>query len=325
MYQAFFFSIVTALLSVMVGAPGVRSTEVPERALSAGSEAMPAPLVISPSVQEITIGGEQAIYPRHPDQLSGTVSHDSFQVEVMTILPEWAVSLAAEPLRGATGSLPPERLWVRTPMTADSFAALREPIMVLRGDRRQTVRQSPIEVSFRPLWADAAGDYSGRLTLSSHQPGLSGHDEPLDGRIPTGREHRISVSVTIPEIIEISLSEASISFDNISGPGVYESSNRLTFRISSNSTHWRIVCHAEPFHCERDPEAVIPPERIGWELTGADRAEVSGTLEPHTVLLAGEAPVENLEVEVIFKVEVLTRDMAGDYTANIHLRGEVDY
>jgi hypothetical protein len=144
---------------------------------------------------------------------------------------------------------------------------------------------------------------------------------------PVPEERKVTISFSIPEVIDLSVSEAVISFLNVKDTGTYKAHKNAKLSVSTNASRWKIVCDPTPVQHTDNPTQVIPPERIRWELktSGPQKMESSGSLGPSVILLEGNAPVKDLKIKISFFLEILPGDPAGDYTSSINMMGMVGF
>ncbi len=251
---------------------------------------------------------------------------DSFLVEVLTVLPEWGVSIWADQLAGPQAHIPANRIWVSTHDTQASFIPLDSPVSVLSGTQYDPVFTSDVAVTVHPDWIDAAGVYHGQLVLSPYVPEniLAGSEYLFQGKDP-GAAQQVQVQLVIPEVIELSITQAEITFDATGGPGTYQADQEISVRVSTNAQRWHIVAEASDFRHSEHPEWQIPLERVQWKLTSGPpmALDTAGSMAPIVNLFEGNTQVKEHEIKIYFQVQILPADRAGVYSMNINLMGKV--
>ena len=138
-------------------------------------------------------------------------------------------------------------------------------------------------------------------------------------------EHTIRISFSIPEVIELSISETEISFEAGDRPGAYQADDSLHVQVSTNIRLWRIVCEASPFQHATIEDCTIPLDRVQFKVRCAApcNKRFSGKLAESVTIFQGDEPVSGLDIYVYFTIVVQPTDPAGIYTAEVTLRGEV--
>jgi hypothetical protein len=239
---------------------------------------------------------------------------------VQSMLPEWSTVIQASPLKGERGTIPPERLWVRTEGTEGAYEPMDHPVPVAHGDASMGVKTVSAEIEARPDWTDPPGRYEGEIMVSGGLPSAI-ENAPRKNRIhfPAFQDQRIYVSIQIPEVIMVSVGAVELDFDALSGPGQYTAEEEVCFHVTSNAEYWRVECEAAPLVYE-DHE--IPAERIRWSRLDEIGREISGySIEERTTLAEGIGSVQDLEIRIKFSLDVLPIDRAGSYKGKISLVG----
>ena len=284
------------------------------------------PIVIHTGLQQLDLSNNQPVFPSGLIDQSEQSPHGSFVVEVATVLPEWGVSIEADSFRGPVTQLPSDRIWVKTRETYNNFVSLDSQVPVIIGSEVAPVLESDVDVTVRPDWLDAAGQYKGQLVLSPNIPGYASMDaRALNPDLILGQKQTINISFSIPEIIELSVPETEISFNVVGGPGIYQANKPVKFQVTTNASRWMIVCEASSLQDVENNKSEVSLDQIQWKLKSEEPLpmETTGTLSPGVTFLEGNGPVKDLQVSIYFSITILPSNLAGTYTANIGLMGKV--
>ncbi len=303
------------------------------------------PIQIIPSPESVRLGAG----PADGNPSGPWCTSASLKVQVRSFLPEWGVQALPVNMHGPSGSLPPERLWIRSQETGDEFTPLTRPVPVVRGDLRRPSVVADLEIRVQPSWQDLPGEYEGTLVMtpmgpeihrqksaySSRKISSKYNKEPRDddpstlitpdphSKIPfSGLPGQVHFSLSIPEIFEITLVEGGeLSFQGEGPEGTYTAAQEVKFRVLTNSRSWRVIARADNLKSERGE---IPADRIRWErVDGYGQVIERGTLGKNNVVLhSGGSPVSPEEVHTIrFSLDVTMNDVAGSYKGRISLQG----
>ncbi len=278
---------------------------------------------IIPSCENVRL--DSSFHPgdgAHPWGSSGTIT-----ISVRSHLPEWGAVVQGVNIQGPAGTLPLDRVWVRTEETGGEYAPLTRPVPVIRGDFRQPVKETRMVIAVRPTWQDPPGEYHGTLTFAPTGPGqiLPGSKAPP--RMTSAQKGgyykqlpHVDFSLRIQEIIEIVITGGQLDFTGGGPEGTYFADQEVRFRVLTNSRQWRVVCHASNLKSERGE---IPAERIQWQRVN-ERGRVldEGNLGLETTVLQGGYGI-SAEEEIIlkFSLDISMADIAGNYKGNISLMG----
>lgn len=254
------------------------------------------------------------------------------KINLRSLLPEWGAVVEAVSLWGPEGDIPKDRFWVRTEETGGEFAPLIKPVPLIRGDLRKPVRETEMEIEVRPAWQDAPGEYQGQLALIPFGPE---YEEPKPKTTTTSRSKRnlmdigqaqpVNISLSIPEIIDISISGGSLSFEGGGPEGTFYAREEMRFKIKTNARAWRVTCKAANLRSDREEANEIPAERIKWERVDASgRVLNNGNLGLETTVFSSE-DVSRItpddEIILRFSINVTMSDVAGSYSGSISLQG----
>lgn len=203
---------------------------------------------------------------------------------------------------------------------------LYSQVRVLEDNECTTVYGAGGSVTVRQTCSVAFGPQNDQQILSPYHPEYTESTEltfMVDA--PTAEDHTIRISFSIPEVIELSLTETEISFEAGNRPGAYQADDSLHVQVSTNTRRWRIVCEASPFQHATIEDCTIPLDRVQFKVRCAApcNKRFSGKLAESVTLFQGDEPVSGLDIYVYFKIIVRPTDPAGIYTTQVTLRGEV--
>jgi len=239
-------------------------------------------------------------------------------------LPRWGVCVELSTLEGPAGTLPPDRIWVRSEATENVYQPLDHPVQILTADARVPYRQVFFEIQVRPTWLDKPGQYRGHIVARPVLP--RGKGEQLsaaswDERLGLAQE--ILIECEIPEAILTSFSETEIEFKADAGPGEYPADREVRFTLTTNAQQWRVDYRASSLAGDEDD---IRIDRMSWErVDELGRIEASGNVGADETVVSGIGPIEGLEVRLRFKIQITMEDQAGEYGGVISLVGLTSY
>ena len=312
--HAFVFSIAVVILWTSVG-----SAQPPD-------ETENRLITIMAPDEQIRLASEEPILPFAVPNRSDWPTQGVFTIHATSFLPSWGVSIAAESLQGTSSILPPERIWVETNETRCEFMPLIEDVPVMVGEGYAPVCESEVRLSVRPVWSDPAGPYSGQIVFKPYVPSIRNYSmSNSEADMTLGLQRKVAITFDIPVMIELSVSQATLSFDAVHGPGIYEADSRLELSISTNARQWQVVCDALPFRHTKVEDWIIPLDRVRWRL-GCFEPPDEGSWEElgeSSIIFKDEGPVSGHHLCISFRVEVLSTDPAGTYVTEVTLRGEV--
>lgn len=256
------------------------------------------------------------------DQLGLLSSTASIRIAVQSYLPEWGVTVEMSPLCGSDGDLPLERIYVRTEETGGAFLPLTSPVPVVKGDLRLPEKESVFEIAFKQLWKDPPGYYQGNLILKPFLPGME------DSKTQHSRIHKkdnlrltrhVRVSLTIEEIIQISITSHELKFTADRAPGEYRAEPDMHFQVATNARQWHVMCQETDLI---SGEGTIPSTRINWQqLNETGQVQAEGNLGMDNVILSGGKISEKREIIMRFTIKTTIEDPAGIYQGRISLTG----
>lgn len=240
-------------------------------------------------------------------------------------LPRWGVCVESPVLQGPEGDLPPDRIWVRSAATENILYPLDHPIPILfGGGRTGPYGQVTFEMQLRPTWLDKPGRYRGHIIVRPFLPGVEGvqlTDASRDERL--GRAQTIPVEFEIPEAILTSFSGAELKFKTDAGPGEYSADHEVRLTLTTNAPRWRVDYQGSPL-ASKDSE--VPLERMSWERVDKfGRVEERGRVGTDKTVASGSGPIEDLEIRLRIKVQIMLQDPPGDYGGTISLVGMTDH
>jgi hypothetical protein len=284
-------------------------------------------LPLNEDVIQVTPGSSELVLePVDSTEAEGTSGEGGWSwsanlpVTFHTLLPEWSAVMEVSPLRGERGTLPPERIWVQTEGTGETFKSMDHPVPLVAGGSRSPEKTVSARIEARPNWTDPPGQYEGRITVWSGfqpPPGNRPRSERLE-LIPA-HQNEIVVSLEIPEVMMVSVASNEVRFHADFGPGDYAADQEVRFWVTSNAHHWRVDVEAEPLVLG---DHSIPAERILWErLDRYGRIVDSASLGENRTLIEGYGGVQDMEFRVRFILPIFFSDRAGAYTGRISLTG----
>ncbi len=284
------------------------------------------------SIQIIPSSSSISMKPRQVPDRAATYSPESpmegyaaFSVNVQSILPFWGALLDVILLEGPGGSVPHDRLLVRTAQTGEEFMPLDHPVPIVVGNYKQPVVDVPVELLFRPTWGDPPGNYHFQLSLDPSIPESRGSEVlQSSGSIPQplGAGPGIGGEFPNADMIYIDLSTMELGFDIDRGMGTYEAEEDILFWIWTNADAWHIDCQATSLQSDEDE---IPIERLAWErLDEYGNVIETGNFSNQNTVLSGHTPVVEFRAALRVSVTVTMSDIAGSYSGQLSLIGSVD-
>jgi hypothetical protein len=242
-------------------------------------------------------------------------------ITVQSMVPLWGVVIEAKEFTGPEGTLPADRLWVRTEQTGRAFQPLVGFVPLVTGDFRTPEKHVSADLQVRPAWNDPPGDYHGKLLLQPFMPediGYKGRPNVRSARIRENPE-RIQLNFTIQEYISIAIPNTELTFRANRGPGEYKSDRDLVFQVVSNARTWHVECQATPLVSENDE---IPAGRLSWErIDRFGRRIDSASLNSRSTVLEGYGITSESKAILRFTLLVTMSDRPGEYRGRISLVG----
>jgi len=251
--------------------------------------------------------------------IPGSVS--SVKIALRSFLPSWSVNVTAAPFQGPGGSIPLDRLLIRTPETGGAFVPLDQPVLLARGDLRSPEKEAVLEVAFRSTYEDLPGFYQGSLILTPALP--PGPKPPMrtmarPGDDGLGAPQVIRLDAAVNEFINISIRTAELHILGVAGPGLYYAQPDMDFIVTSNARAWSVQVSAADLIGD---EGTIDGDRLNWQLIGQQgQILAQGNVGQNPIILTG-GPVGIAIHHLRFNLVITLDDPAGDYHGTISLTG----
>ncbi|MBM3317413.1 MAG: hypothetical protein FJY75_06130 [Candidatus Eisenbacteria bacterium] len=227
--------------------------------------------------------------------------------------------------RGPDGAPEEGRLWIRASEAEGPFARLDRAVALdARSGPTDQGDGVALEFAFRTGWLDPAGRYTLLVALrpleATGAGGIGESAAAVPADVAAGEAQFVRLLADVPELISVSLSRRELEFVLAEGAGDRSTVCDLRITVSTNARKWDVRCAAEPVLTPAGE--VVAPERLEWarDAVGGWPA-ARGPLSGETIILAGDRPVEGLEVPLRLTLRPLPGDGPGTYRGKVSVVG----
>ncbi len=244
------------------------------------------------------------------------------EFSVQSEFPLWGVAIEAVSLDGPSGPIPLDRLLVRLDEAGGTLASFSEPRPLCLGVAGSADIRT-IHLEIHPDWTDPVGELRAEIVLHPFLP-LGGE---LDGSTPFSLESQaIGQPWSIPIVFEnleeivVEVSDDTMTFTGVSGPGTYYADRNIFVTVTTNSTAWHVDCVLALLE---EGGRTIPADQICWErLSGPGSEPPEGCLGSSPTVLAGSGSVVAAELQ--YSAIVTYMEAAGTYQGSFTMVGSAD-
>ncbi len=245
-----------------------------------------------------------------------------FDFTVHSEYPVWGVAIEAISLTGPSGPVSTDRLLVRLDETGGVLTTFTQPRPLCMGAAGSADTRT-IHLEIHPDWADPVGELRAEIVLHPFLP-IGGE---LDGSTPFSLESQtIGQPWSVPFIFEnleeiiVVVSDDTMTFTDVNGPGTYYADRNIYVTVTTNSTAWHVDCVLALLE---EGGRTIPADQICWErLSGPGGDPPEGCLGSSPTVLAGSGSV--VAAELRYSAIVTYMEAAGTYQGSFTMVGAAD-